>query len=109
MNSIEINGLQYFFYLSWNAHFDTSSISFIPKGDSLERIIQQNMAADKILYDLFIFLDEYFFELRNQFDFCPLFQETVELFEIQIFKKAISTNELSGVIHAYLRDANIST
>lgn len=105
MNTIEINGLQYFFYLSWHSHSDTSSISFIPKEESLQKIIQQHMASDKILYDLFVFLDEYFYELRDKFDFTPLFQESVELFEIQIIKKNICTHDLSGIIHAELRAA----
>lgn len=105
MKTIEVKGLHFFYYLTWQSHDDTSSISFIPREESLRLILEEKIAADKILYDIFSFMDDYFFEQRERFDFTPLFQKNVELFEINIVKKNISTKELSGVIHEYLRAA----
>lgn len=105
MKTIEVKGLHFFYYLTWQSHNDASSISFIPKEESLKLILEEEIAADKILYDIFSFMDDYFFAHREQFDFTPLFQKNVELFEINIIKKNISTKELSGVIHKCLRAA----
>ncbi|WKN30877.1 hypothetical protein PZB74_18140 [Porifericola rhodea] len=105
MNSIEVNGLEFFYYLSWHAQSDTSSLSLIPKEDSLQKIISHDIAADKVLYDVFVYLDEYCYEFRQQFDFRPLFKETQDMFEIEIVKKNISSAELSGVLHEVLKAA----
>ncbi|WP_277479588.1 hypothetical protein [Catalinimonas alkaloidigena] len=105
MNTVEVEGLHFFYYLTWQSHNDASSISFIPRDESLQLILDEKLAADKVLYDLFSFMDEYFYELRDRFDFIPLFQQSVELFEIKIIKKDISSKELSGVIHEYLKAA----
>jgi hypothetical protein len=102
MNTIKLNGLQFNFYLNWHSPSDSSSICFIPKEESLRTIFQQQIPADKIIYDLFVLMDEYFYEQRALFDFKPMFKETVEIFELFIEKKEINTNELSGLIHEYL-------
>ncbi|MEK6479487.1 hypothetical protein WJR50_18225 [Catalinimonas sp. 4WD22] len=105
MKTIEVKGLHFYYYLTWQSHNDTSSLSFIPNEESLQFILDEEVSADKILYDIYSFMDDYFFDLRERFDFIPFFQKNVELFEINIVKKDISTKELSGVIHEYLRAA----
>lgn len=102
MNTIELDGLRFHFYLNWHSPSDASSICFIPREESLRSIMQQQISADKIIYDLFTFMDDYFYDHRQRFDFKPMFKETVELFELSIEKKQISTQELSGLIHEQL-------
>lgn len=102
MNIIEIDGLRFHFYLNWHSPSDSSSICFIPREESLRDIIQQQIPADKIIYDLFSYMDDFFYEQRQLFDFKPMFKETVELFELSIEKKEITTKELSGLIHEHL-------
>jgi len=102
MNIIELHELRFRFYLNWHSFTDTSSICFIPGGQSMRLILDQQIPADKIMYDLFIFLDDCFYEQRALFDFKPMFRETVEMFELFIEKKAINTSELSGMIHEQL-------
>lgn len=102
MNTIELDGLRFRFYLNWHSHSDSSSICFIPREESLRSIMQQQIPADKIIYDLFTYMDDFFYEHRQRFDFKPMFKETVELFELSIKKKRISTQELSGLIHEHL-------
>ena len=102
MNTIELEGLRFHFYLNWHSPSDSSSICFIPRDESLKNILLQQIPADKIIYDLFTFMDDFFYDHRQLFDFKPMFKETVELFELSIEKKEISTKELSGLIHEHL-------
>jgi len=102
MNTIELDGLKFHFYLNWHSPSDSSSICFIPREESLRDILHQEIPADKIIYDLFTYMDDFFFDHRQRFDFRPMFKETVELFELSIDKKEISTQELSGLIHEHL-------
>jgi len=105
MNTIKLDELTFRFYLNWHSPSDSSSICFIPYEDSLQDIMQRHIPADKIIYDLFVFMDEFFYDHRQLFDFRPMFKDTIELFELSIDKKQISTQELSGLIHSNLMAA----
>ena len=102
MNTFEIDGLKFFFYMSWHAPSDASSICFIPREDCLQCISKQKIPADKIAYDLFTYLDDFFYDYRQHFDFRPMFKETTEIFELHIDKKQISTQDLTGLIYEHL-------
>ncbi|MFP4091593.1 MAG: hypothetical protein ACLFUB_01215 [Cyclobacteriaceae bacterium] len=102
MNIIKLNDLQFHYYLNWHMPSDSNSLCLIPIEDSLKKIMQEGIPADKMIYEIFTFFDEFFYEERGLFDFRPLFKETIEIFELEIDKKAISSEDLSGIIHEYL-------
>jgi hypothetical protein len=102
MNTIQLNDLSFNYYLNWHMPTDSNSICLIPEDATLREILDRGIPADQLIYEIFTYLDDFFYEERNRFDFKPLFRETVEIFELEIDKKAISSQDLSGIIHEYL-------
>ncbi|WP_026998468.1 hypothetical protein [Eisenibacter elegans] len=105
INDFFFRDLRFHYYIAHNTQQAQMSLCFIPYGDTNEQITRSHTRKDALLYELYVWLDEWFEEDRI-FDLRPKFAleegEELEIFEFFIENQQVPKPDISTHIRAHL-------
>ncbi|GAB4403762.1 MAG: hypothetical protein OHK0053_28780 [Microscillaceae bacterium] len=104
-NILFFEGWAFYYYISHQESQNLMSLCLIPRSVHRDKIPSQADAQKRLLYNLFVYLEEVFAENADAFDFKPLFKEEKEtVLELQIRPLRLSKSQTSATVRARLLD-----